>query len=90
MANLAQLAPMPEAVDVCTPPSRTVLYAYDHWPKQFGQLKESNFSTSVTPTTIENHGKLFRSSKCPTFIEEGWVGQLSRFLPKTKLIVGIR
>jgi hypothetical protein len=87
MANLASLAPMPMEQDVCTPPRRTVLYAYKNWPKKYGQLKHNN---DRTVTTISNSGKLFRSSKCPMFIEEGWVEEISQFLPKTKLIVGIR
>ncbi|KAG7364413.1 hypothetical protein IV203_037615 [Nitzschia inconspicua] len=91
MANLAQLAPMPEAKDVCTPARRTVLYAYKNWPIEYGQIDQFIDSASASATTtIENYGKLFRSSKCPQFIEEGWVQQFDRFLPKTKLIVGIR
>lgn len=87
MANLAQLAPMPESKDVCTPASRTALYAYKNWPKEYGELKNSNDSAI---STIDNSGKLFRSSKCPQFIEEGWVQMFNLHLPKTKLIVGIR
>jgi hypothetical protein len=79
---------MPDAQDVCTPARRTVLYSYKNWPPEYGQLKLANHSTS--PTTIESDGKLFRSSKCPQFIEEGWVQEFDKFLPKTKLIVGIR
>ncbi len=87
MANLAQIAPMPEQKDVCTPQSRTVYYAYQNWPKEYdGEIR----ATNETITTIENSGKLFRSSKCPMYIEEGWVIQIHRYLPRTKLIVGIR
>lgn len=88
MANLALIAPMPQEADVCTPPRRTVLYAYKNWPKKFGGIQQSNTTTSIT--TIANSGKLFRSSKCPMFVEEGWIEDICRFLPKTKLIIGIR
>mmetsp|Transcript_6375 Transcript_6375/g.8508 ORF Transcript_6375/g.8508 Transcript_6375/m.8508 type:complete len:393 (+) Transcript_6375:151-1329(+) len=74
-ANLAHIAPMPEEQDVCTPIHPTVYYAYKNWPQQY---------------SAPDKEKLFRGTKCPAFIQGGWLAEWSKHLPRTKLIVGIR
>jgi len=79
-ANLGYLAPMPIA-DVCTPVHQTVYYAYKNWPKKFPDA-QGNIDT-----------KLYRGTKCPALIDSNGVMGLekySKYLPRTKLIVGIR
>jgi len=76
IANLGRLAPIP-AEDICTPVEKTVWYAYKNWPKQYGLDKP------------------YRGVKCPWAID-GFGAQppilkdISKYLPRTKLIVGIR
>ena len=76
IANLGQLAPIP-AADICTPLHKTVWYAYHNWPREHGLDKP------------------YRGVKCPAMIDSFGVGSpilrdLSKYLPRTKLIVGIR
>ena len=72
MANLAEYAPMPPAIDVCTPTHNTVYYAYHNWVQQYGD-------------------KPLKGNKCPQYLEsKDWTQEFSTYLPKTKLIAGIR
>jgi len=76
IANLGQLAPIP-AGDICTPVHKTVWYAYKNWPGRHGMDKP------------------YRGVKCPAAIDSFGtgppiLGDLSKYLPRTKLIVGIR
>jgi len=78
-ANLAYLAPMPEAQDVCTPVHQTVYYSYINWPKRY--------ASGSYPNGTE---KILRGTKCPAFISGNWLKEWSTHLPRTKIIVGIR
>lgn len=60
--------------DVCTPIHQTVYYAYHNWPRIYGN----------------NETKVLRGTKCPAFINDDWLIEWSTYLPKTKLILGIR
>ena len=76
IANLGNIAPIP-AADICTPVYKTVWYAYKNWPGEYGQEK------------------LMRGVKCPSIIDGFSVGppilkDFSKYLPRTRLIVGIR
>jgi len=76
MANLGTLAPM-DVGDICTPVHQTVYYSYMNWPKMHGE------------------DKILRGSKCPAYLQVGaskdnWLVSYSDYLPKTKLIIGIR
>ena len=73
-ANLGYLAPMPIA-DVCTPVHQTVWYSYHNWPKTYQK---------------DGEDKLFRGTKCPAFIQGKWLLDYSKYLPRTKLIAGVR
>ncbi len=73
-ANLGYIAPMPVA-DVCTPVHQTVYYSYKNWVEKYQQ---------------NNEEKLFRGTKCPAFIQGGWLRAWSDHVPRAKLIVGIR
>lgn len=75
-ANLGRVAPLPIA-DVCTPVHQTVYYAYHNWPRDFG----NNESESKM---------VMRGTKCPAFINDSWLLEWSKYLPRTKLIMGIR
>jgi hypothetical protein len=74
-ANLGYLAPMP-IEDICTPVHQTVWYAYKNWPKEYQKQGEED--------------KLWRGTKCPAFIQGEWLISWSEYLPRTKLIVGVR
>lgn len=78
-ANLAYLAPMPGDQDICTPVHQTVYYSYVNWPE--------HFSSNSYPNGTE---KLLRGTKCPAIISDGWLKDWSLYLPRTKLIIGIR
>ena len=76
MANLGRLAPM-DIQDICTPVHQTVYYSYMNWAKKYGE------------------DKILRGSKCPAYLRIGasksnWLVAYSKYLPKTKLIIGIR
>jgi len=76
IANLGNIAPIP-AADVCTPVYKTVWYAHKNWPREYGREK------------------LLRGVKCPSIIDGFSVGppilkDFSKYLPRTRLIVGIR
>lgn len=75
-ANLGYLAPMP-LEDICTPVHQTVWYAYQNWPTKYA-------------TEEGGTEKLWRGTKCPAFIQGEWLLDWSKYLPRTKLIVGVR
>lgn len=74
-ANLGYIAPMPIA-DVCTRIPQTVYYSYRNWPNRYPDAQGRNDT------------KLYRGTKCPSSIHN--LRDWSRYLPRTKLIVGIR
>jgi len=73
-ANLGYLAPMPVS-DICTPVHQTVWYSYKNWAPKYQK---------------EGEEKVFRGTKCPAFIQGTWLKEWSKYLPRTKLIVGVR
>lgn len=82
-ANLGYYAPMPIS-DICTPVHQTVYYAYKNWPRQLDPAASTTSSNSTTP-------KLWRGSKCPRLLETNAdIQGVSKHLPRTKLIVGLR
>ena len=66
--------------DICTPPDSTVYYAYNNWP---------NAERKKYPNQDINL-KFLRGTKCPKFLETEYISELSKKLPKTRLLVGIR
>ena len=74
IANLGHIAPVP-AADVCTPWHKTVWYAHRGWPDRHDP----------------GRNKTLRGVKCPMMLD-GYppVAELSRHLPRTRLIVGVR
>jgi len=60
--NLGYLAPMATG-DICTPPSQTVYYAYNNWPKRFGEQKL--LRGSKCPQYMNTDGLNHYSKKLP-------------------------
>jgi len=90
IANLGHLAPVP-ALDICTPVSNTVWYAYNNWQKDHNNITNVTELHNMKGSDIPSGHKLLIGSKCPMYIENdyflnGW----STHLPKTKIIIGIR
>lgn len=79
MANLARIAPMPPAQDVCTPVHQIVYYSYVGWEREYQNTTEDGVKR-----------KIFRGTKCPAYISGGWLEEWSKYLPRTKIIIGIR
>lgn len=76
IANLARIAPVPVA-DSCAPIHQLVYYSYKLWPDKYPPNEDGGDGM-----------KIYRGVKCPQYVEQ--LKQVSRRLPKTKLIVGIR
>ena len=79
MRTLATVTTMPPDRDICTPPHKTVHYAYHSWADDFG-----SGAGNYTET------KPLKGSKCPATLEGPDLDSFGRQLPKTNLIVGIR
>jgi hypothetical protein len=60
--------------DICTPASKIVYYPYHGWSDEFDLGKNMTL----------------RGSKCPAYIDGGFLSDYSTSLPKTLLIIGIR
>lgn len=89
-ANLGYYAPMPIG-DVCTPVHQTVYYAYRNWPKTYGHRRSLPPSNSSSNNNNTQEEKLLRGSKCPRLLEtDNDIRDVPLYLPKTKLIVGLR
>lgn len=74
IANLGNVAPVP-AKDICTPWYKTVWYAFNSWPEKHDP----------------GQNKTLRGVKCPMMLDGFPTAlDLSRHLPRTGLIVGIR
>lgn len=95
-ANLGRYAPMPIA-DVCTPIHKTVWYAYKLWPQQYGKAENDGDDDRNDDGDGRNEqavdallAKPLRGTKCPQTVNVLELRDYSKFLPKTKVIVGIR
>lgn len=71
---LSTLAPKPDG-NVCTPLSKTVWYAYNSWPEQYGSSKEMRGTQCMTYMAAGH---------------ENPIKEFNEFLPKTKIFIGIK
>jgi hypothetical protein len=85
-ANLGYIAPMPIA-DVCAGIHKVVLKSYKLWPLEFNIVNSTNSNGTITSTEVN---KILRGTKCPRGVAGDMLDQISTYLPKTLLIVGIR
>ena len=79
MRTLSAVAFMPNSTDVCTPIKQTAYYSYVNWPQQYDGVGPWEYSAE----------KPLTGSKCPYHLEKN-MRSIKKYMPQTKLIVGIR
>jgi len=105
MDNLAQIAPMPLAKDMCYSPENILSAVYNDWQKKYNVSKivvpsfnenddDNNNSNNNSGGNNDEHQKQqqisLTGSKCPSLFGLPMLKRFSKSLPKTKFIIGIR